>query len=82
MDPRTLAEAVRTACVQAALEAYTQGGFSGLCAEGRFELAVGAMRTLELEPLLGIVSGTGAGAGQEPADAGTQAPAAPPTPAR
>jgi hypothetical protein len=70
MDPRTLAEAVREACAQAAQEAFTQGGFSGLCAEGRLELAVGAIRGLELEPLLRTLAERTADAGDGDEDPG------------
>ena len=48
----TIAAAVRDACIAAALEAYEQAGMSGLCAEGRWENAVGAMQTLDLKLLL------------------------------
>jgi hypothetical protein len=47
-----LAEAVRAACVAAAQRAYEEGGMRGLCAEGRWELAVDAMRALDLQGLL------------------------------
>ncbi|KAB7622582.1 acetyltransferase [Alkalilimnicola sp. S0819] len=51
-ERRELAEAVRRACLRAALEAYEEGGIAGLCQEGRWELAVQAIRTLDLaEPL-------------------------------
>lgn len=50
-DPQRLAEAVRTACIQAALEAYEEGGIRGLCAEGRWEYAISAMRQLDLVEL-------------------------------
>ena len=46
------AEAVRTACIEAALRAYEEAGLSGLCAEGRWDLAVDAMRALDLDALL------------------------------
>ncbi len=32
-----VAEVVRSACLEAALEAYEDAGISGLCAEGRWE---------------------------------------------
>lgn len=48
-----LAEIVRAACMRAALEAYESAGISGLCAEGRWELAVQAIRILNLEQLVG-----------------------------
>jgi hypothetical protein len=47
-DRRLLAEAVRDACVRAALDGYEQAGMSGLCAEGRWEMAVDSMRSLDL----------------------------------
>lgn len=55
---RDIAEAVRRALVEAALGAYEGAGLSGLCAEGRWEAAVSALRTLDLE---GVVHHTGAG---------------------
>lgn len=51
-DPRRLAEAVRAACLEAAREAYQQAALAGLCHEGAMELALDAIRALELEPLL------------------------------
>ena len=50
-DPRRLVEAVRTACIQAALEAYEEGGIRGLCAEGRWEYAISAMQQLDVVEL-------------------------------
>jgi len=47
-----LAEAVRAACMRAALEAYESAGISGLCAEGRWELAVQAIRILGLQQIV------------------------------
>lgn len=47
-----IAEAVKQACVEAALRAYEEGGISGLCAEGRWELAVDALRHLDTERIL------------------------------
>lgn len=44
-----LAEEVRNACLQAAMTGYEDGGLSGLCAEGRWDLAVDAMRSLDVE---------------------------------
>lgn len=49
---RELAEAVRSACLEAARKAYEDAGMSGLCAEGRWELALQAIRELDLEALL------------------------------
>ena len=50
-DAARVAEAVRAACIAAAVRAYEEGGVSGLCAEGRWELAVQAIRELDLEHL-------------------------------
>ena len=47
-----MAEAVRQACIAAALQAYEDAGASGLCHEGRWEYAVDAMRGLPLRPLI------------------------------
>ncbi len=52
IDSRLLAETVRVACIQAALEAYEEGGVRGLCAEGRWEYAISAMRQLDLAAVL------------------------------
>ncbi len=51
-DAIRVAEAVRAACIVAAERAYEDGGTSGLCAEGRWELAMGAMRELNLQQIL------------------------------
>jgi hypothetical protein len=45
-------EGIRRAIVEAALRAYDEAGIQGLCAEGRWEAAVSALRSVELEPLL------------------------------
>jgi hypothetical protein len=47
-----MAEAVRQACLAAALHAYDDAGVSGLCHEGRWAYAVDAMRGLPLRPLI------------------------------
>ncbi|NJN45968.1 MAG: acetyltransferase [Candidatus Competibacteraceae bacterium] len=51
-DKTELAERVRAACLEAALEAYEDAGISGLCAEGRWEYAMQAISTLDLEKVL------------------------------
>jgi len=53
-DSRQLAEAVRAACIQAALDAYEEGGVLGLCAEGRWEYAISALRQLDVDALIAI----------------------------
>jgi hypothetical protein len=47
-----LAEAVRSACVEAALQAYEDAGLHGLCQEGRWECAVEAIRGLDLAAIV------------------------------
>lgn len=51
-----LAEAVRDACLRAALQAYEDAGISGLCGEGRWEIAVQAIRSLDLRQVVGAFS--------------------------
>ena len=52
MELEDLAKRIRDACLQAALQAYEDAGIQGLCEEGRWEAAVGALKTVELAPLL------------------------------
>ena len=47
-----IADAVRAACVQTALEGYEHAGLSGLCGEGRWEMAVDSMRSLNLADVI------------------------------
>lgn len=49
---RQLAEQVRNACIEAVLEGYEQAGIAGLCHEGAFEVAVDAIRRLDIDALL------------------------------
>jgi hypothetical protein len=42
-------EAVRQACIEAALAAYEDAGIAGLCAEGRWEAAISAMQALDIK---------------------------------
>lgn len=49
---KPLAAAVRDACLDAALTAYEEAGIAGLCAEGRWELAIQAIRELDIDKLL------------------------------
>ncbi len=51
-EKRHLAEAVRAACLDAAIKSYEQAAISGLCGEGAWEAARGAIRTLDLERLI------------------------------
>ena len=47
-----MAEKIRDACMRAALAAHEDAGISGLCMEGRWEIAMQAIRTLDLESVL------------------------------
>jgi hypothetical protein len=51
-----VAEATRAACLEAMTRAYEEGGLSGLCAEGRWDLAVDAVKSLKLPALAGTFS--------------------------
>jgi hypothetical protein len=45
-------ERIRRACLEAAQRAYEDAGLRGLCAEGRWEAAIDAMRALDLRALM------------------------------
>lgn len=47
-DPRDIAETVRRACVEAALAAYEDAQVRGLCREGAQEVAIEAVRSLDI----------------------------------
>lgn len=47
-----LAEAVRAACVRAAVTAYEDAGLRGLCEAGRWEAAVGALESIDVRILV------------------------------
>lgn len=51
-DQHNLAEAVRHACLEAALHAYEEAGINGLCHEGRWEYAVQAIQGVDLSALV------------------------------
>jgi hypothetical protein len=51
-DITSSTEAVRAACLNAALEAYEDAGIRGLCAEGRWEAALAAIRHVDLSAVL------------------------------
>ena len=57
-DKTMLAEAIRTACLEAALRAYEDAGISGLCEEGRWESAVQAIKGLDLTTLVKLATGS------------------------
>jgi hypothetical protein len=52
MDSDQIAEAVRAACERAAISAYEDAGIRGLCEEGRWEAAVGALQSIDLRKLI------------------------------
>lgn len=47
-----IAEAVRAACLAVAQESYEEASIRGLCHEGAWEYALGAIRTLDLRSVL------------------------------
>jgi hypothetical protein len=49
-EQQRLAERARAALVHAALDAYEDAAVRGLCCEGAWEVAVAAMRGLDLGP--------------------------------
>ena len=51
-ETRRLAQIVRTACIRAALDGYERAGLSGMCDEGRWELAIDAIRSLDLDAVV------------------------------
>jgi hypothetical protein len=51
-DTPSLVETVRAACLEAALAAYEDAGIRGLCAEGRWEAALAALRHVDLSGVL------------------------------
>jgi len=51
-DVVRVARAVRGACIRAALDGYEEGGLSGLCADGRFEMAIDFMQALDFDGIL------------------------------
>ena len=56
-DQKRIAEAVRQACIEAALTVYEDAGINGLCHEGRWECAVDAMRALNVAAIVEQVKG-------------------------
>ena len=48
-----VAETVRAACLDAAMQAYEDAGIRGLCGVGRWEAALAAIRHLDLSDVLG-----------------------------
>jgi hypothetical protein len=53
-----LVETVRAACLDAATRAYEDAGIRGLCADGRWEAALAAIRQLDLSGVLEPAAGS------------------------
>jgi hypothetical protein len=53
MNLEDLAKRIRETCLDAIVQAYEDAGMQGLCADGRWEVALGALRTLDLTSVLG-----------------------------
>jgi hypothetical protein len=51
-EQRHIAEAIRLACVRAALEGYERAAQDGLCHAGAWEAAVDAIRALDMDAVL------------------------------
>jgi hypothetical protein len=51
-DRIRIAEAVRATCLQAAQQGYERAAADGLCDEGALEVALDAIRALNIESLL------------------------------
>jgi hypothetical protein len=49
---KRIAETIRAACVQAAQQGYERAAADGLCNEGALEVALEAIRSLDIESLL------------------------------
>ena len=45
-------EKIRQACIDAAIEAYEDAGLRGLCQEGRWELAIDAIKHVNLDHIV------------------------------
>ncbi|MES1947532.1 acetyltransferase [Salinisphaera sp. C84B14] len=54
-DPAGLddAERVRDACIEAALAGYEDAAMAGLCGEGALEMAISAIRRLDMAEVIG-----------------------------
>ena len=49
---RQIAEAIRDACVRTAQENYERAAADGLCDEGAWEVAIDAMRSIDVAAIL------------------------------
>ncbi|MBN9463644.1 MAG: hypothetical protein J0H00_20735 [Burkholderiales bacterium] len=69
-----LAAAIRDACTRAAVEAYEDAGMQGLCAEGRFEAAIGAIERIDLAAIVAAAMHAVSAADDRAASAAAPAP--------
>jgi hypothetical protein len=68
-DPApSTAEAVRRTLIDAAEAAYEDAGMQGLCAEGRWEAAVSAMRRVDLDAVARLGGGAAESTSSAPPD--------------
>ncbi len=51
-EPMRIAEAVRAACVQVAQQGYERAAADGLCDEGALEVALDAIRAVDVDQIL------------------------------
>ncbi len=51
-EERRLAHIIKEACIRAAVEGYELAAMSGLCHEGAWEAAIGAIQRLDVDTLL------------------------------
>lgn len=51
-DLHEMAEAIRSACLAAAMQGYEEARIGGLCHDGAWENAVSAIRMVDLTPVL------------------------------
>lgn len=58
-DEQRIAEAVRRACIDAALEAYEDAQVRGLCREGAWEVAIEAVRSLDVAAVIAASASVG-----------------------
>ena len=56
-DEQRIAEAVRRACIDASLEAYEDAQVRGLCREGAWEVAIEAVRSLDVAAVIAATAG-------------------------
>jgi hypothetical protein len=49
---RKVAEAVIKECRESLIAAYEDAGISGLCAEGRWEMALDSLRSIDLSKII------------------------------